>query len=146
MINHVSPLRFKITSIATCHDVFQCKFSLVPSCFSSFQLVLARPTWFHLVPARSSLFFFRKCGTSNLKCLKISFRARARYYYSYTIGRINAKKVYEVNADIKYIKTCKKERVAPTFTKVNISLKNASFKFKCKIINLIMETEIQNKH
>ena len=52
----------------------------------------------------------------------------------------------KVSADIKYIKTCKTERLTQTFAKVNISLKNASFKLKWKIATLVMETEIQNKH
>ena len=56
------------------------------------------------------------------------------------------RKFMKVSADIKYIKTCKKERLTPTFAKVNISLKNASFKLKWKIATLIMETEMQNKH
>ena len=52
----------------------------------------------------------------------------------------------KVSAGIKYIKTSKKERLTPTFAKVNISLKNTSFKPKLKIATLIMETEMQNKH
>ena len=56
------------------------------------------------------------------------------------------RKFMKVSADIKYIKTCKKERLTPTFAKVNIWLKNASFKLKWKIATLIMETETQNKH
>ena len=56
------------------------------------------------------------------------------------------RKFMKVSADIKYIKTCKKERLTPTFAKVNISLENASFKLKWKIATLIMKTEMQNKH
>ena len=52
----------------------------------------------------------------------------------------------KVSAGIKYIKTRKKERLTPTFAKVNILLKNASFILKWKIATLIMETEMQNKH
>ena len=40
------------------------------------------------------------------------------------------RKFMKVSADIKYIKTCKKERLTPTFAKVNISLKNGSFKLR----------------
>ena len=39
-----------------------------------------------------------------------------------------------------------KYRLVPTFAKVEISLKNASFKIKRKIAAFIMETEMQNKH
>ena len=56
------------------------------------------------------------------------------------------RKFMKVSADIKYIKTCKKERLTPTFAKGNISLKSASFKPKWKIATFIMESEMQNKH
>ena len=56
------------------------------------------------------------------------------------------RKFMKVSADIKYITTCKKERLTPTFAKLNISLKNVSFKLKWKIATLIMETEKLNKH
>ena len=52
----------------------------------------------------------------------------------------------KVVADIKYIKTCKKERLIPTFAKVNISLKNATHKLRQKISLLVMNTELENKH
>ena len=51
----------------------------------------------------------------------------------------------KISADIKYIKTCKKELLTSTFAKVNISLKNASFKFKWNISTSIIETEMQSK-
>ena len=44
------------------------------------------------------------------------------------------------------MKTCKKEQLIPTFAKVNLSLKDISFILRQKIITLIMEAEIQNKH
>ena len=53
------------------------------------------------------------------------------------------RKFMKVSADSKCIKTCKKERITP---KVNLSLKNASFKLKGKIATLIMQTETQNKY
>ena len=39
-----------------------------------------------------------------------------------------------------------KERLIPTFARVNISLKNTSFKLERKIATLIMETAIKTKH
>ena len=51
-----------------------------------------------------------------------------------------------VIADIKYIKTCKRERLIPTFAKVNISIKNATHKLRRKISLLAMNTELENKH
>ena len=47
---------------------------------------------------------------------------------------------------IKYIKTCRKERLTPTFAKVNISQKDSNFRLRRKIATLIMETEMQNKY
>ena len=38
------------------------------------------------------------------------------------------RKFMKVSADIKYIRTCKKKRLTPTFAKVSISLKKDSFK------------------
>ena len=52
----------------------------------------------------------------------------------------------KVSTDILYIKTCKKERLIPTFTRVNVSLKDVSFRLRKKIAAHIMEAEIQNKH
>ena len=49
-------------------------------------------------------------------------------------------------ADIKYIKTCKKERLIPMFAKVNISIKNATHKFRRKLSLLVMNTELEKKH
>ena len=42
--------------------------------------------------------------------------------------------------------TCKKEQLILTFAKVNVSLKDVSFKLRKEIATLVMETEIQNKH
>ena len=55
-------------------------------------------------------------------------------------------KFMKVSTDILYIKTCKKERLIPTFTRVNVSLKDVSFRLRKKIAAHIMEAEIQNKH
>ena len=52
----------------------------------------------------------------------------------------------EVVADIKYIKTCKKERSIPTFAKVNISKTITTHKLRRKISLLVMNTELENKH
>ena len=41
---------------------------------------------------------------------------------------------------------CKKEQLKPTFARVNVSLKDVSFKLRQKIATPIMEAEIQNKH
>ena len=70
----------------------------------------------------------------------------SRYKYSHSISGKITKKFIKVSADIRYIKTCKKEQLIPTFARVNVSLKDVSFKLRKKIDTLIMETEIQNKH
>ena len=48
----------------------------------------------------------------------------------------------KVSADIRYIKTCKKEQLMPTLAFLN----NVSFKLRKKIAGLIMEAEMKNKH
>ena len=52
----------------------------------------------------------------------------------------------KLNADIKFIKSGKKENLIPTFAKVNVSIKSGSYKLKWKIPRLIMNTKLQNKH
>ena len=55
-------------------------------------------------------------------------------------------KFTKVSTDIRYIRTCEKEQLIPTFARVNISLKDVSFKLRKKIATIIIEAEIQNKH
>ena len=52
----------------------------------------------------------------------------------------------KVLADIKFIKTCKKERLIPTYAKVNMSITNATHKLRRKISLLVMNTELENKY
>ena len=52
----------------------------------------------------------------------------------------------KVRADIRHIKMCTREQLIPTFIRVNVSLKDVSFKLRKKIDTLIMEVEILNKH
>ena len=49
-------------------------------------------------------------------------------------------------ADIAFIKLCKKEQLIPTFAKVNVSIRNGTYKLKRKIAHLVMVTELQNKY
>ena len=55
-------------------------------------------------------------------------------------------KYHKVVADIKYIKTCKKEHLIPTLAKENISIKIAAHKLREKISLLVMTTELEHKH
>ena len=52
----------------------------------------------------------------------------------------------KVQADIKFIKTCKSERLIRTFANFKLAIKNAKHKLKSKIARLILETELQSKH
>ena len=54
-------------------------------------------------------------------------------------------KFMKVSADIRYIKTRKKGQLIPSFARVNVSLKDVSFKLRKKIATPITEAEIQNK-
>ena len=55
-------------------------------------------------------------------------------------------KYVKIDADIKFIKSCKKENLILTFEKTNFSIKSGRYKLKQKIARLIMNTELQNKH
>ena len=62
-------------------------------------------------------------------------------------ARINIfKTIKKHGQDIIIIKQCKKENIIPIFAKVNVSIKHGNYKLKKKIANIVMETEIQNKH
>ena len=54
--------------------------------------------------------------------------------------------LWKVQADIKLIKTCKSERLIPTFANVKLEVKIGKHKLKSKIARLIMETELQSEH
>ena len=55
-------------------------------------------------------------------------------------------KFEKLDADIVFIKLCKKEQLIPTFAKVNIYIRNGTYKLNREIADLVMETELQNKH
>lgn len=48
--------------------------------------------------------------------------------------------------NITFIKSCKKENLVPTFTKVNLSINSRSYKLRYDISKLIIQTELENKH
>ena len=52
----------------------------------------------------------------------------------------------KVKADIKFVKSCKRENLTPTFAMVNLAIKNGSKKLKLRIARIVMESEMQNKH
>ena len=54
-------------------------------------------------------------------------------------------KYVKVQADIKFIKLCKQEKLIPTFVNIKLSLKRNN-KLKKLIPRIVMETEIENKH
>ena len=55
-------------------------------------------------------------------------------------------KLEKLVADIEFIKLWKKEQLNPTFSKVNVSMRNGTYKLKRRILRLVMQTELQNKH
>ena len=52
----------------------------------------------------------------------------------------------KTEANIHFIKTCKRENIIPTFAKVKLSIKHANKKLHSKIARLVMERELQAKH
>ena len=55
-------------------------------------------------------------------------------------------KYMKINADIKYIKSCKKKELTRRFAKVSLALKSGTARLEKKIAKLVMEAELQNKH
>ena len=59
-----------------------------------------------------------------------------------------------IQLDINFIKSCKREDLVPTFAKVNVAIKHGTQKLKMKIARAVIaviaraviETEMQNKH
>ena len=54
-------------------------------------------------------------------------------------------KLMKVQADIQFIKSCKKENLIPIFAKVNLAIKSDSRKLKLSLARL-MESEMESKH
>ena len=48
----------------------------------------------------------------------------------------------KINADIKYIKTCKKEELTPRFAKFKLALKSGTTRLQKKITKLVIEAEL----
>ena len=48
----------------------------------------------------------------------------------------------KVKADIKFIKSCKKDNLIPSFAKVNLTIKNGNGKLKLRIARIAMESEM----
>ena len=54
-------------------------------------------------------------------------------------------KIIKPREGIKFIKTCKQEKLIPTFSNVKIAI-TENIKQKKKTAHLVLETELQNKH
>ena len=55
-------------------------------------------------------------------------------------------KYQKVVLDLKFIKTCKKEELIPTFANIRLSVRHGSAKLKKPISRIIVESEMQVKH
>ena len=55
-------------------------------------------------------------------------------------------KYMEIQSDIKFTKSYKVDRLIPTFTNINLSIKSNSYKLKQRIVRIAMKKEMQNKH
>ena len=51
-------------------------------------------------------------------------------------------KYMEIQSDIKFIKSYKVDRLIPTFTNINLSIKSNSYKLKQRIVRIAMKKEI----
>ena len=77
--------------------------------------------------------------------MTISSISRSRSNNKHKIIEKLQAKYQKAIADLKHIKTCKKESLIPTFVKVNFSMKNKAYKLRRKISLLVMNTELENK-
>ena len=57
----------------------------------------------------------------------------------------NRTKARKIKCDIKYLTTCKKNKLLPTFAKTKLSVK-VNYRIKMKIARTIIEAELNNKH
>ena len=48
----------------------------------------------------------------------------------------------KINANVNYIKSCKKEELTPRFATINLALKSGTTRLKKKITKLLMEAEL----
>jgi hypothetical protein len=55
------------------------------------------------------------------------------------------KREAKIQLDLKFLLTCKKEGLSPTFARPKLSIKETT-KLRNKITKIIIETEIANKH
>ena len=55
-------------------------------------------------------------------------------------------KITRIEADIRYINICKKEKLIPTFARTNLSIKHGTYRLKQKIAMMILTTELRYKH
>ena len=55
-------------------------------------------------------------------------------------------KYQKVVLDLKFIETCKKEELIPTFANIRLSVRHGSAKLKKPISRIIVESEMQVKH
>ena len=54
-------------------------------------------------------------------------------------------KLMKVEADIQFVKSCKKDNIIPTFAKVKLAIKCGNWKLHLRIVRIIMETKMPNK-
>ena len=52
----------------------------------------------------------------------------------------------KVEANIRFVKSCKKDNLIPIFAKINLAIKSGNWKLHLRIARIIMETKMQNKH
>ena len=55
-------------------------------------------------------------------------------------------KFMKLQADIKFIKTCKKEYLIPTLANVKLATRSGNKRLKLRLLRIIMEAEVQQKH
>ena len=58
----------------------------------------------------------------------------------------NKSRLMKIEADISFIKACKTKQLIPIFVKVKLSIKSVNRKLQYKMVKLVTQTELKDKH
>ena len=58
----------------------------------------------------------------------------------------NKSRLMKIEVDISFIKACKTKQLILTFAKVKFSINNVNRKLQYKMVKLVMEAELKDKH
>ena len=127
-------MQFYVNKEILCKCLLECKDEILV--FTSFTSLVLIST---MVALLVILFIIKLYARNNtFKYIKKKHGQDVRSYESLKA------KYMKVKADIKFVKSCKKENYIPTFAKVNLVINNGSGNLKLRIARIAMESEMRN--